>query len=482
MSDDLKKTGSTMGRGILYLTVSRVIFAMSGFLLHIGLARILGVENYGIYGIIMAFLGITYVIYQPGVQTAVCKFTAEDISRIKPILKAGLKLQAILSTVLIFLVFITAPVIALFLKDSSLTSYIRLASLIMLPASLDTVYLASLNGVRFFGKQAISVIWHSIIKLLLSFLIILLGFKVKGVLISMIAATTISMFISRYFCKFGDSDEKFEEKKLLFFAVPVLIYVFCITSIPSIDILFIKSILQSNKEAGLYTSAANISKLPFILFSSFAAVLLPSVSKAFSLNNMELFKKYINQSLRYLILLMFPIVAVFSATSGTVIDVFYSNKYSGAASSLSILIFGGAFSIILTILASVVIACDKPKVVMYFALILFPVDIILNRTLIPVYGLNGAAMATTITFLFGCVILGFYIYYRFKALMGFYSFLKISLASIVIYVISKKFSIVGMAIIGEYIFLFILYFLLLFLFKEIKKEDIQTFKELLGFT
>ncbi|OGL39386.1 MAG: hypothetical protein A2042_10015 [Candidatus Schekmanbacteria bacterium GWA2_38_11] len=479
MSKPLEKPSNIMGKGILYLTSSKVIFAISGFLVHIGLARILGVEAYGIYGIIMAFLGITYTLYQPGVQTSVSKFAAEDISRIAAVLKAGLKLQITLSIALTSLIFAIAPLIALFLKDNSLTPYIRLASLVIIPAALDTVYLASLNGARFFGKQAISVICHSITKLVLVFVIILLGFKIKGVLIGMITATVMGMFISKNFCKFEDKNEEFGIKKLLVFTTPVLLYVFCVTSIASLDLLFVKSILQSNKEAGLYTSASNISKLPFILFSSFQTVLLPSVSRAFSLNNMELFKKYINQTLRYLLLLMFPIVTILSATSGTVIEIFYSNKYSGAASALSILLFGGAFSIILSILASVIIGCGKPKVSMYFALILFPMDIILNILLIPFYGLNGAAIATTITFISGTIMAGAYIYYNFGALMEFLSFLKISLASMIVYIISIKFSVTGIIIFGEYLILFILYFLLLFLFKEIKKEDIQIVKETL---
>jgi len=477
MTNTSKKTSSVMGKGILYLTSSKIIFAVSAFLMHIGLARILGVEDYGVYGVIMAFLGITYTLFQPGVQTSVIKFAAEDISRVSLVLKAGVKLQLILSVTLTLLIFATAPLIAFFLKDDSLISYIRLASLVIIPAALDTVYLASLNGIRFFGKQAISVIFHSLTKLFLVFIIIFLGFRVKGVLAGMIASTIIGMIISRSFCKFKNQGGEFGIKKLLIFTTPVLLYVFCVTSIASLDLLFVKSILNSNKEAGLYTSAANISKLPFILFSSFQAVLLPSVSRAFSMNNMELFKKYINQTLRYLLLLMLPIVTILSATAGTVLEIFYSSKYSGAESALSILLFGGAFSIILSVLASVIIGCGRPKVSLFFALILFPMDIILNLILIPIYGLSGAAISTTITFISGSIMAGTYIYYNFGALMEFLSFLKISLASAIVYIISIKYSITGILIFGEYIILFSVYFLLLLLFREIKKEDIQMLRD-----
>ena len=467
-----------MGKGILYLTSSRMVFAFSGFILHIGLARILGVEEYGIYGVIMALMGIVYILYQPGIYTAVAKFTSEHIEIADPILTTGLRIQTCLTVFSASAIFLCAPVVAQLLKDPSLTPYIRMASIITIPMGLNTIYLGSLNGAKLFGKQAFAVIAHSVIKIFIVFAILLLGFKVKGVIFGLIITTIIAAFIARHFCQYEKRDEVFETKKILTFAVSVLVYVFCISSITNLDLLFVKSLLKNNIETGLYTSAANVAKVPFMLFSSFSTVLLPSVSHAISINNMELFKKYIHQTLRYMLLGLVPLIFLLSSSAKEVIEILYSENFSGAIVPFSILVFGISFSVTLGVLSTVVIGSGSPRVAMTFALILLPLDIALNLFLIPRYGLVGAASATTLTFLGGCVMLGFYILTRFKTLMNFSSFLKILFASVIIYILSLNYPFHGLWILLQYTLLFILYAFILVILKEIGKEDIKIFRDI----
>ncbi len=478
MNKTTQTNQKSMGRGVIYLTASRVTFAFSGFILHVGLARLLGVEEYGTYGVIMALMGIAYILYQPGILTAVTKFTSENIETAGPILKTGLRVQVILTICFALIIFFCAPLLAQLLKDPSLSSYIRLAVLITIPMGLNTIYLGSLNGAKLFGKQAFSVTAHSVIKVLIIFIIVMLGFKIKGVISGLIISTVIAMFIARHFCQYERSDEVFEMKKLLAFAVSVLIYVFCISSITNLDLLFVKSLLKDNVETGLYTSAANVAKLPFMLFSSFSTVLLPSVSQAISANNMELFKKYIHQTLRYMLLGLVPLIFLLSSSAKEVMEILYSGNFSGAAIPFSILVFGISFAVILSVLSTVVIGSGSPRVAMTFALILLPMDCALNYFLIPKYGLAGAASATTMTFLCGCVMVGLYIYTRFKTLMNFASSLKILFASVIIYILSLLYPFHGLWIILQYILLFSLYVFILLILKEVSREDIRMFKDI----
>ncbi len=478
LNKEIQKSQKSMGRGVFYLTSSRIIFAFSGFILHIGLARLLGVEAYGIYGVIMALMGITYIIYQPGIYTAVSKFTSENIEIASPILKTGLRLQACLTIVFALIIFLCAPLLAQLLKDSSLSPYIRLASLIIIPMGLNTIYLGSLNGAKFFDKQAFSIIVHATVKVLIIITIIVCGFKVKGVIFGLILSAIIATYTARHFCRYDKHDDVFETKKLLAFAVSVVIYIFCVSSITNLDLLFVKSLLKSNEATGLYTSAANVAKVPFMLFSSFATVLLPSITKAVAINDMELFKKYIHQTLRYMFLGLVPLIFLLSSSAKEVIEILYSGKFSGAIIPFSILVFGLSFSVILSVLSTVVIGSGSPRVAMTFAIILLPMDIALNLFLIPRYGLVGAASATTLTFLGGCVMTGLYIYTRFKILMNFSSSLKILFASVIIYILSVKYPFHGLWIILQFILLFLLYAFILLILKEVSKADIKRFRDI----
>jgi O-antigen/teichoic acid export membrane protein len=343
---------------------------------------------------------------------------------------------------------------------------------------LNTIYLGSLNGARFFGKQAFSVIVHSGVKLLVIFTIILLGFKVKGVIFGLILSAVIATFVARNYCQYDKRDEVFEAKRFLAFAVSMIIYVFCISSITNVDLLFVKSLLKSNEATGLYTAAANVAKLPVIFFSSFGTVLFPSISAAISRNNMELFEKYVHQALRYVLLGLVPLTFIISSSAKEVIEILYTANFSGAIIPLSILVFGISFSVLLSLLATVVIGSGSPRVAMSIALILLPLDVALNLFLIPGYGLAGAATATTLTFLAGSVVLGLYIYTRFKILMNVSSFLKILFASTVIYALSLKLPFQGLWIIVEFILLLIVYAFILLILKEVSKKDIKMFRDI----
>lgn len=468
-----------MGRGVIYLTLSRMIFALSGTILHIGMARLLGVEEYGIYGVIMALMGIIYILYQPGIYAAVTKFTSENIENAEPILKTGLKVQACLTVVSALIIVASAPLIAHLLKDTSLSPYIRLVGLITIPMGLNTIYLGSLNGAKLFGQQAFSVIVHAAVKLLIIFTIIVLGFKVKGVILGLILSAVIATFVARHFCRYDKRDEVFETKRFFAFAVSMLIYVFCISSLTNVDLLFVKSLLNSNQATGLYTSAANVAKLPLILFSSFGAVLFPAISDAISRKDMALFEKYVHQTFRYVLLGLIPLTFLVSAGAKEIIEILYTEHFSAATLPLSILIFGIAFSVLLTLLATVVIGSGYPRFAMLIALILLPLDVALNQLLIPEYGLAGAATATTLIFLVGCLALGLYIYARFKTLMNPSSSLKILFASTIIYVLSLTLPFQGLWIMAEFALLLIVYVVILLMLHEVSRKDVTLFREIL---
>jgi O-antigen/teichoic acid export membrane protein len=173
-----------------------------------------------------------------------------------------------------------------------------------------------------------------------------------------------------------------------------------------------------------------------------------------------------------------PLIFLLSSSAKEVIEILYSGKFSGAIIPFSILVFGISFSVVLSVLSTVVLGSGSPRVVMIFSLILLPLDIALNLFLIPRYGLVGAASATTLTFLSGCLMVGLYIYARFKTFMNVSSFLKIIFASAVIYVLSLNYPFHGLWVLLQYILLFILYAFILLILKELGKEDIKIFRDL----
>jgi stage V sporulation protein B len=180
-----------------------------------------------------------------------------------------------------------------------------------------------------------------------------------------------------------------------------------------------------------------------------------------------------------MLLLLIPGALLVSATSNNLISLVYTARYVDAAPSLSILIFGLTFLSIFVILTTIITASGKPKVSMIFALILVPIDIVLNLTLIPIYELKGAALATTITAFIGLVIAAAYVFKRFGTLMSPISVVRISGASLIIYFVALSYPFSGVLLVGNYVFLFLVYLGLLWVLRELNKGDIEVVKNMI---
>ena len=207
--------------------------------------------------------------------------------------------------------------------------------------------------------------------------------------------------------------------------------------------------------------------------------LTPSVSQAIALQDHEKVKKYISQSLRYLLLLILPVTAVMAATSTELLTFFYSSAYAPAASVLSLLVVSAAFLFIFTVFGSIVTGRGNPKMEMYWSVGIALALSLLNIVLIPRYGMMGSAWASVMTSFLAAIIAGGYVYWKFKTLTNLFSVLRISVISFLIFFLAWHWHYSGIALIITYLLLGILYILLLFLFGELKKEDFHFVKKLM---
>src|SRR3989338_3462693 len=96
----------------------------------------------------------------------------------------------------------------------------------------------------------------------------------------------------------------------------------------------------------------------------------------------------------------FPLFVMIFAYPSSIITLLFGESYTGAASSLSILIIGYFFITAFGLPEWGLRTFNKTKFLWVVTLIGFLLNIILNVMLIPVYGIAGAAIAATISIVF----------------------------------------------------------------------------------
>lgn len=464
-------------KGTLYNFSARLIFVLSSYFIHILLGRHLGPERYGIFGIVIALFNLWFIFLSNGLREAISKYIAEFKNLALAIYKKALFLQVISSLLLTSIFLLSAKKIATFLGDINLAGYFRFSSLILPLSSVYFIALGKFNGQKRFGREALVMSIYYILRAMgIIGFVLLLDWGINGALGGIFFASLITCFLSIILCRDKAGKNSFPVKKLIFFALPILSFFLGINLIMNLDLIFVKKLMIQEKFTGFYTAALTIARVPYFLFYAFSATLLPTISRSFTNRNLPLVRNYINQYLRYLLLSALPVTVLISAKASNLVSLLYGTKYEASGSPLSIIIFGMFFLSLFMLLATVLFSIGKPKLTLSIQAFLLPLDLLLIYFFIPRFGLPGAAWATTLATLTGVLSIYISITKRLQIIFPLYSFIKIISANIIIYFISKFFALQGFPLLFFFVISLLIYGLLLWLFKEIKKEDLKLIK------
>lgn len=472
--------GNSLGKGTFYLTVASGVLFVVGYIIHFGLARYVGPVEYGLYGLVVSLMTTVNLLLSSGLPQAAAKYIAEDKAEIGPIIKDSKRLQGGLCILLFGLSFVFASIVSGLLNEPKLARYIMLSAFAIPVYAFYSIYEGYLNGLRQFGKQAKAAIGYSVGKLAAVFALVALGLGVGGAILGNAFGAVVGLLLVRKSLgPVNKAENTFGWRKLVGFSFSTSLISVMLFLLLNIDLYAVKFLGGVQAEVGYYTSASNLARLPYFLFGGLAFALLPSISRSVSMNNSSLTKSYIQQSMRYLLLLLTPGILLVSATSADLITLVYSSTYVEAATALRVLMFGVAMITILMVLTYIINGSGKPWVALRIILVLLALDIGLSMFLVPKYGLLGAASATTITGFVGVTITATYVLWRFKTLVRLKSVGRIFLASGVIYGIALQISFPPIWLPLFYVSLFVIYGVILLSMKELGKEDWVVFKRML---
>jgi stage V sporulation protein B len=192
----------------------------------------------------------------------------------------------------------------------------------------------------------------------------------------------------------------FEEiKKIFRFSLPVLTGVVGLWVVLNMDTVILARFAAS-EEVGLYGMASPTARLIFGFSVALSALLLPRVSELKSRGIDP--RNLVKSSFEGCTLVTLPISIALIAFSEEVLYVLFGNP--GGATSLKILSVGMLFYSLFFVGYSALQGLGRPDSSMGIAVASAVCQIILCLFLIPQYGLGGAALATSVSCVFGMVL------------------------------------------------------------------------------
>jgi stage V sporulation protein B len=337
------------GRGAIFIGAAKIWFIVSGFVQQVLMTRLLGTAGFGDYGQAVAAVSVLNNATVQGTINSVSKFTSEDDSRADAVKRAGLKLQVIVGGLLALAFFVSAPAFASYYKHPEFTPLFRIVALIPLLYSIYSVFVGSANGLRRFRAQASFDISFSTLKTVLLAVGALFA-GVAGSLAGWVLTALLVLVLSAVVMRLprgGSQAQTFPISRLLAFMGGIVLYTLLINLALNLDILLLRRFAALGAEAsrasalsGQYQGMRTFALLPYQLCLVITFVIFPMVSRSTFEQDRQATRIYVNQTLRYAIILSAAVAAVLVARPAGLLTLVYPAAFRDGAAALPVLVGG----------------------------------------------------------------------------------------------------------------------------------------------
>src|SRR3989344_5459950 len=220
------------------------------------------------------------------------------------------------------------------------------------------------------------------------------------VLVSILLFVIYFPFVLYGFNFFQHKLENFKDitAKLFRFGIPVIA-----TDIGGKVIGYIDTIILtyyvSLTEVGIYNVVLPSALVFVFLSKAISSVLFPLSTELWTRNKTSTLSHGLNLIHKYIFILILPVLVALAVYSKFLIITFFGSEYSSGSLALQILIVGVGFYVAASTSINVISGIGKPKAVTIIILSVAALNTILNLIFIPLYGINGAAATTTLSYL-----------------------------------------------------------------------------------
>ena len=486
---------SKIARGSFIVLIGFFIFRIGGFLYRFITAALLGPVGYGILGLTLPLQGILITIAAGGLPPAIAKYVAEYSAKgqddmVKQVISTSTKLMiglGLLFSVLIF--FLAEPLAVGFFHKPEAIFPFQMIALITPFSVIVGAFRGTFQGFYQMTNILITRVFEQIFMISMAVVLILAGFYVAGAVIGTAIGFMAASVVGYYLFKKGawkdlshiHTSSNWENelkiiKMVLIFSLPVVIT--GLAEIALYDIgTFVIGRYMASQYVGYYNIASPIARLPLIISTSVAMSVLPATAEAIGLEDHVLLQTYVNQSFRYVTLLVLPLSLGTILFAYPIIHLLFP-AYLAGTGALQILAAGMMFFTIYTISSSISQGLGKPYLPMVILVIGTIVELGLSIYLVPIYGINGAAIATSIAAFFIMVTLARETLRLAKVKLPLGDFIRIIGAAFVMASIFLLFPKTVPYLILAVILSPIIYGSALILFGGIKKSDISAINKI----
>lgn len=469
----------TIGRNIVVLLTGQTITVVLTYFYTIHTARYLGAESFGTLCFAIAFAGISCLLTDLGLNVLTTREVSRNNLLVGKYVGNILLIKIILTIITLGFTTIAITILGYPFKTVLVVYLITFSTIISSFTSLFNSIFQAFQKMKYISA---SVILNSILMFAGTVIAISQNLDIISFAIIYLLVSSIIFGYSLFICIWKFLLPKIELdlpfwKNLLKESLPfwmtsvfVIIYV-------RMDMIML-SMMKGDEVVGWYAASYRLIDGLSIIPGVFMSVMFPIFSRCY-VDSKNLLELAFKRSLKFIILIAFPIGIGTTILSNEIIMLIYGNAYVPSGIVLKILIWAGVLSFINWIPATLLISTNRQKDLMIFTCIGAILNLVLNYLLIPSWSYSGAGISTVITEL----VVGSLMLYQIQKTQSFLApFLDVILRSLISAIIMGIFILIfkNYTLFLLVPFSSILYFTVLFIVNGVNKDDLNILKSSMG--
>ena len=407
----------------------KIVGLLVGYGLAIFITNKFGAFVFGQYVTALLIVEILSIISRLGIDTVLVRFISRYVhkgasSLINHLFFKSIALVTLSAVVFTLLLLFFSDYIANFMNLDE--EYLLIVSFSFIPLVLFHMNTQAIRGL----KQMMSFSFlNNVAITLFTFIlmVVLVAFSTSEKLpIYAYVMSVFVMTISSYFLWFfhrakivdskqNNSESELSTKALFKVSIPLLLGQSMMLIMGKVDLFMLANMTSSDK-VGIYNIALKLSMLAYMGLMAVNSIAAPKFSEIHSSGDIDALKKIVQQSTKTIFWVTFPVILLFLIFPDTILGVF-GDEFKLAAMALIILSISKMFSAISGSVGTFLQMVGKQNVFQNILIFTAIINIVLNYTLIPKYGIDGASFDSAISGVIWNVLMIIYI----KKNFGFYS-------------------------------------------------------------
>lgn len=381
-----------------------VLITLIGFFSTMLFSHILGKDLMGVYYLFVAYYGIFNMIGDGGFGQAAVKRISEGKEQ-NEYLTAYACLRGLLIVVSTVILLTLSP---LFI-DLQEYNIVLCIILTIAAAAFGNTITMGVYGLGHVGVKNVGYGVGELARIIVQIGTVLLGYSVYGLIGGYIAGIIVSGILCIKYFTFRPAKFGFRHIKSLF-AYGFWIFLISTGSLAFsyTDTIFI-GYFMTNGDVGVYRTAFQFTSAAAFITAAIAPTLTPKISRWSKDNEWEKIVYPVSRGITFGLILAVPVLFGGIFLADKLLYYFYGADFAAGAAACCILFAVQIVSVFTTFLGTALSASDHAKQSFYATATAAVVNIILNCILIPILGINGAAISTLVSYSLNAVLIAYFL-------------------------------------------------------------------------